>query len=204
MEENLRSVRFVDPKTNEIVYPESLEAPLNAVVPGLGTSNPLVGALALHPSLSPSILSWDVRRPFVSYAQQWPQAGRGPLSHSATRPPTTELDIQSPHLPWRIVVCPRTPNLQITVFDVLATVHETLLPEIALGEWDQFDTVWKRAIVAEKEARVQQCSSSRSTDEKFYHPRRIDALGEFTRFVGLVPAPQRGPHSFDLKLERRR
>jgi hypothetical protein len=96
------------------------------------------------------------------------------------------------------------PNLHITVFDILATVYAALKPQITPGEWERFDTVRKRLTVAARDLRVQEYEPGRQADEMFNHPRRIDSLGELTRFAGLTPAPRRGPESFDLKLKRRR
>lgn len=203
------SVRFVDPKTKRVVYPEPFQEHLNAVTPGLETNTPSVGALVVNPLLAPAnpllaSIKWDIRLPFDTYVEQWPQAERAKLAQSATLPPAVLLELQSPHLPWKIEVRPRTPVLHITVFDVLATIHAALEARIAPGEWDQFDTVGKRVIVAARGLRVQEYDPARQADEMYNHPRRIDSLGEFTRFAGLVPAPQRGLNSLDLKLKRRR
>ena len=182
------------------MYPE----PLNVPTTGLGTSAPTVGAIAITPLLAQVAHLWDVRRPFETHAEQWPQEERAKLVQSATMPPTTLLEIQSSHLPWKIEVRPMTPNIQVTVLDVLATIYAALRPQITRGEWDRFDTAGRQQTVAARSVRVQECDSARQADELYHHPRRIDSLGEFTLFAGLVPAPQQGPNSFKLKLKRRR
>lgn len=194
------SVRFIDPETGRVVYPEALNAPTT----GLETGAPTVGTIAVNPLLAPLTLLWDVRRPFETLAEQWPQGERAKLGQSATMPPTTLLEIQSPHLPWRIEVRPMTQNLQVIVFDVLAAIHAALKPQITRGEWDRFDTAGKQQTVAARSARIQECDSARQADELYNHPRRIDSLGEFTLFAGLIPAPQQGPNCFKIKLKRRR
>lgn len=197
------SVRFVDPRTEEIVYPEPFEMPTNAVTPGLGTNAPPDGSLALNPLLVPAALLWDVGRPVETHAQHWPQAERDKLSQSATWPPVGRLGLQSPHLPWRIEALPRTPNIHVTVFDVLATIYVALRLQITPGEWDRFDTGEKSVIVGARGVRVRECDPDPQLDELYAHPRRIDTLGERTRFAGLILAPHRGPDSLDLELKRR-
>ena len=197
------SVRFVDPRTEEIVYPEPFETPSDAITPGLGTNAPPVSSLVLNPLLAPATLLWDVGRPVETYAEHWPQAERDKLSQRATWPPVGRLGLQSPHLPWRIEVLPRTPNIHVTVFDVLATIYMALRLQITPGEWEQFHIVEKSSIVAARGVRVRECDPNRQVDDMFQHPRRIDTLGERTRFAGLILAPHRGPDSLDLELKRR-
>lgn len=198
------SVRFVDPETKRVVYPEPFQAPLNAVTPGLGINAPPVGAIIVNPLLAPVVLSWDVGRSFETLVEQWPQAELARLAQSATQPPQELIEIQSPHLPWKIEVRPRTPNVHVTVFDMLTTIYAALKLHITPDEWDQFNTVGKQDIVAARGLRVQEYDPVRQVDEMYDYPRRIDSLGELTRFAGLVPAPRRGPRSLDLKLKRRR
>jgi len=196
-------VRFVDPKTNTIVYPEPLEAPSNAVIPSLGTNAPLVGATTLNPLLAPATISWDVRLPFKTTAEHWTQAQRRRLWENATFPPMNMLEVQSQHLPWKIEIRPRTPNLFVSVYDVLSEIQTALLPEITPEEWVMFEREGKRLIVTTRDTRVQGYNSGRrQLDESYRHPRRIDSLGEFTQFAGLVLVPQRSPHSLDLNFKQ--
>jgi len=124
------------------------------------------------------------------------------LGQSATHPPEPQLEILSPHLPWRIEVRARATDIFVTVFDVLVAIRVTLKQEITREEWEQFGHGKKDSILAARSVRAQNYESARQVDEMYRHPRRIDALGEFTRFAGLVPAPGRSPTSFDLKFER--
>jgi len=197
---NAMSVRFVDPETGRIVYPGSSNAP----TPRLGTDAPPVGVIEVNPLLAPAMGSWDVRRPFETQAAQWPQEERAKLGQNATMPPTTLLEIQSSHLPWKIEVRPKTPNLQITVLDVLVTIYAALKPEITRGEWNRFDTAGRQQTVAARNIRVQECGLALQADELYKHPRRVDSLGEFALFAGLIPTPRRGPNTLKLKLRRRR
>ena len=201
-----KRVRFVDPQTNRILDLEPLtETPSTAVTPHLGRNIPAVGALALIPLLAAATISWtwDVRFPVEVLEKHWVRAQQDVLEQSATRPPATLLHIRSPHLPWKVEIRPRTPNLFVTVYDVLSTIHGVLEPRITPQEWKRFEPIGKRVIVAERETRVRSYAPDRQVDEAFNHPRRIDSLGEFTRFAGLIPAPQRGPNEFDLKFKRR-
>jgi len=197
------SVRFVDPNTNETLYPGPLEEALSAVtLDPEGDARP-VAAIVLNPLLAPATISWeiDVSRPFE--AEHWPQAERDKLTQSATRPPDRQLDIQSPHLPWRIEVQARTPNLFVTVLDVLVAIQAALKLEITPEEWDLFGHARRCSTIATRGVRVENYyDSARRVDEMYRHPRRIDSLGEFTRFAGLVPAPGPSPTSFSLKLKR--
>lgn len=198
-------VRFVDPKTDRIVHPGPLEGTSDAVTSALGTIVPTVSSLTLHTVLAASRpLYWDVKSPLGTLEAQWPREARRQLGQSATSPPSTRLEIQSPHLPWRIVVRPRTPNIEITVLDLLAAVQKALELPITPGEWAQFGVARKDRIVAERSARVLEYDPGRRADGMYNHPTRIDSLGGFTQFGGLVPAPGRGPGCLDLKLERRR
>lgn len=202
-----KNVRFIDPKTKEIVYPEGL--PSNAVTPSLGTGIPPAGALVVNPLLTPVNpllvpVVWDIRHPFDTHAEQWPPTERAKLKWSATLPPQILLEIRSPRLPWKIEVRPRTPDIHITVSEMLAAIHSALGSQITPGEWGQFDTAWKRSTVAARDLRVHEYDPARQADEMYKHPRRIDSLGEFTQFAGLVPAPQQGPNCLDLELNRRR
>lgn len=191
-------VRFVDPRTNGIVFPEPLEEPLGAVALTVGT-------VTVHPILAtPAPLSWDVKCPLGTLGAQWSREVRRQLGQSATSPPSTRLEIQSPHLPWRIEVRPKTPNIHVTVLDLLAAVQEALEPHIAPAEWARFSVARKDWTVATRSARVMEYDPGRRADGMYHHPRRIDSLGEFTQFGGLVLAPGRGPGCLDLKLERRR
>ena len=198
------SVRFVDPNTNGIVYPEPFETPTNTITPGLGTNVPQDGALILNPLLVAATISWDVRHPFRTCVEQWPQAERDRVAQSATLPPTRRLEFRSRYLPWGIEVLPGTSNLCVTVFDVLATIELALRPQITPEEWNTLNTAWKQMIVAARATRAQEYDPDRQANEMYKHPRRVDCLGEFTQFEGLVPAPRRSPDSLDLKLKRRR
>jgi hypothetical protein len=197
------SVRFVDPRTNEVVYPEPFEISTNAVTSHSGTNAPTVGSLALNPLLASAMLSWDVNCPLETLVGQLPQDVQHRMGQSATLPPSTRLGIQSPHLPWRIEIRPRTPNILITVLDVLATVQKALGHQITPGEWGRFTTARKTITVAGRSSRVLEYDPGHRVDGMYNHPLRIDLLGELTRFGGLVPAPGRGPRCLDLKFEPR-
>ena len=196
-----RRVRFVEQA--EIIGPEPL-TPSKNDAPKIERPVPPAGAL-VHPLLAAPITPcWDLRIPIKAYVTQWTHTSRNQLADNATHPPTTRLELLSPHLPWRIEVRPRTPNIIVTVYDVLATVQAALRLEITPEEWAQFELTGKRLIVAARNSRIQEYDPGRQADEAFDRPRRIDSLGEFTRLVGLVPVPQRGPGSFDIQFERRR
>lgn len=200
---SVRRVRFVDPKTNTIVDPAPL-TPVQNDAPRMGTNAPSFGALAIHPLLmTPATPLWDARVPIQPYAANLTRTNRNRLAESATYPPTARLELQSPHLRWKIGVLPTTPNISVTVYDVLATVQTILKLEITQEEWARFELVGKQLTVAARNARIQDYDPGKQTDEAFNHPRRIDSLGKFTRFAGLVSAPQRGSGSFDIKFERR-
>ena len=192
------SVRFLDPRTNEVVYPEPLQT--NAITPHLGTN----ARVDINPLLAPTALLWDVKSPIETLEGQLPWEMRSKLGQSATRPPSAQLQLQSPHLPWRVQVRPKTPNLFVTVFDVLATLREVLWLEITPGEWGQFSTGRKDRIVAERGARVADYDPHHRVNSLYRHPIRVDTLEEFTCFGGLIPAPGRGPGCLDLRFERRR
>jgi len=196
------SVRFVlDPETGHVVYPEPFEAPSN-VMPNTGTNAPPAGPLQVNPLLAPATISWDVRLPFKSHVERWTQAERAKLAESATIPPTGRLELQSPQLPWRISVRPSTPNVFVTVYDVLSTIQESLEPQITRQEWKLFNYTNKCMILTARGTRVKNYQPGCQADEFYNHPRRVDSLGEFTWFAGLTPAPRQG--SVDLGFRRRR
>ena len=194
------NVRFIDPKTGNTVYPEPLTPAVNAT-PGMATNVPPLGAPVVHPLLiGRPTLTWDVRVPIQAHAAHWNQPELDKLAESATHPPTTELSLQSPHLPWEIRVRPKAPNVFVTVYDLLATIQAALKPEITLQEWARFGRAGKRSVVAAKRIRIRECGPDEQVEEEFRHPRRIDVLRNLTLFAGLVPTPH---CSFDLKFERR-
>ena len=199
------NVRFVDPETGLIVHPEPFETPSKTGAPRSGTkaSSTAVGAPLLHPLLTLATFPWDVRNPLQSCIHHWAQLERNQLGESATTPPTTWLDIRSPHIPWRIEIRPNTPNPFITVYDAMSAIQAALMPEICPEEWRQFESAGKHLVLTTRDARVRSCDPEQRLDEAFNHPRRIDSLGELTRFGGLTPTPRRTPNSFDVEFRRR-
>ena len=195
-------LRFLDPETGEIVYPDPLDTTGDPITSGLETPNPPTGSPALNPMLAPGALPWDVRRSFPTHARDWRQLEINKLAEPATSPPMARLEIRSPQLPWNIEVRPTIPNLYVTVYDVLATLNKALETQITKGEWGQFNDQRKYAILVARIHRVQQHDFSRGLDDLYRHPRRVDSLGERTQFAGLAPAPYRGSDSFDLKFVR--
>ena len=194
------SVRFIDPKTERTLYPEPFETPSN-FMPNTGTRAPPVGLPVVNPFLVCAALSWDVRTPLKSHAERWTQAQRAKLAESATLPPTGRLELQSPQLPWKISVHPSTPNVSVTVYDVLSTIQEALEPRITWQEWKLFEDDNKLTILTARSARVQNYRPGCQADEMYNHPRRVDSLGELTWFAGLTPVPRRA--SLDLGFRRR-
>ena len=194
----MSGVRFLLPKTNEVVFPgpwETVDDPIN--VPNVESQDPPMGSLLTNPALTPqTTLQWDVRHPVASL-------GVERFNEAATSPPMARLELESPQLPWKVEVFPRTPNIHVTVHDVLATIHKTLRGQITRGEWERFNDTRKHSVLVARGQRVQDYEFGRMLDEFYIHPRRIDSLGECTRFGGLVPAPYRGSNSFDLEFVRR-
>jgi len=197
------TVRFIDQRTDHIVFPEPFEeAPSQNVMSNGGTNAPPAGALFVNPLLAPSTLSWDVRLPFNHHVEHWTQAQRAKLAESATLPPMTRLEIQSPQLPWRIRIRPGAPGLFVSVHDVLYTIQEVLDFQITWREWELFRDATKSLVLVAKDARIQSCHPGRRLDERFKHPRRIDSLGGSTRFAGLTPATRRARNSLDLEFRQ--
>ena len=194
-------VRFIDQETGRIIYPEPFETPPNDAMPNQGTMTPPAGPLAVNPLLAPATLSWDVRHPLKYQMECWTLDQRTKLAESATLPPTGRLELQSPHLPWRIRIGPSTPSVFVTVYDVLSTIQEVLGSRIAREEWHLFEDASKLTILGARATRVQSYNPGYQADELYNHPRRVDSLGEFTQFAGLVPAPRLA--SLDLEFKRR-
>lgn len=201
----MQRVRFLNTETNEIAYPEPLDVTGDRIIPSSGASTPPAGSLALNPLLTPASLHWDVRHSLKTHVKDngWRQREVNRLAEPATFPPVARLEIRSPQLPWRVVVFPRTPNVFITVYDVLVTIYKTLKTRIAPGEWERFDDGRKYSILDSKNRRAQEYEFGRKLDECYDHPRRVDFLGECSQFVGLVPTPYRSSNSFDLEFVRR-
>lgn len=200
-----KALRFVDPETNLILYPGDPETPSSAEVnPVMGTNGPPLGAIVMNPLLaSATQLQWDATHPIEPFTEHWTGEQKARLSQSATQPPTGLLELRSRLLPWRIQVRPRTPNVVVTVYDVITAIREGLMVRITQREGGRFDGAGKRLIVAARAARIQGRDPDYQAEELFYHPRRVDCLGEFTQFAGLAPAPQQSPNLFDLKFRRR-
>ena len=195
----MQRVRFLDPTTGEILHPDPLSASGDPIVPSLERQNLPTGS-AVNPLLTPGVLQWDVRCSVGTCVVSQRQDEVVRLAGAATLPPTARLEIQSPQLPWRVDVRPTTPNLVATVHDVLAAIHRALGVQVTLEEWERFSDTRKHATLVARGHRVQGYDLSRTLDELYRHPRRVDTLGERTRFAGLMPAPHRGPHSYDLEL----
>ncbi|KAF9787768.1 hypothetical protein BJ322DRAFT_577939 [Thelephora terrestris] len=188
----MRGVRFLDPLTNEVLYPDPLpETPRrSAVTPSLETRRPPAGSqpLNLNNTLIPAGAAhqWDVRRPFGSIVEDWSGTTTDRLAESATSPPTSRLELVSPQLPWTISVLPKIPNVFITVFDVPATIHASLRAEITPGEWGEFTEAQKKLTLHAKRHRIQECEPNRALDERYHHPRRVDTLGEVSELATVA------------------
>lgn len=196
-------VRFLDPETGEIVYSGPLDTTEDAIITNPEASRRLTTSLTLNPVLGPAALPWDVRRSFRTHVKDWHQREVAKLAKPATFPPAVRLEIQSPQLPWRVEVRPSSPNLHVTVYDVLAVLHRSLKTEITKVEWERLNDTRKHSVLVARGLRAQEYEFDRTLDEFYRHPRRVDFLGECIQFAGLVPAPYRGWDSFDLEFVRR-
>lgn len=202
-EKEMLGVRFLDPRTNEIMYPDPFCAGDDPIISHSETSAPPAGSPTLHPMLAPAQLQWDTRRSPQTLASDWRQEDLDRLAEPATSPPAARLELRSPQLPWAISVRPRTPHLYVTVHDVLGAIYGALKTAITQGEWELFEDTRKHWILDGRSCRVKEYNFGRMLDELYRHPRRVDILGVCTQFAGLVPAPHRSTQSFDLELVRR-
>jgi len=126
------------------------------------------------------------------------------LSEPATEPRVSKLVVSCDRLPWKIVVRAGSarstspgfyvgrsagPRSHVTVHDVLCAVHSCLLQPISRAEWDMLERGSKRETKVTR-AYEERCIKTRGGWEEGV--KRIDWLGQRTRFVGLQLSAEGG------------
>ena len=107
--------------------------------------------------------------PVQAYAAHWIRLELDKLAESATHPPTTDLFLQSPHIPWEVCVRPGAPSVFVTVYDLLDII-QALKPEITPEEWARFGRVSsKRSFIVAKRTRTKDYSHDEQVEEEFCH-----------------------------------
>lgn len=146
---------------------------------------PAIAYNVLHAPNHKNVLDPNTHTPMSSHILNLP----------ATSPPTTELTLLSPHMPWPITVTSSTsPDHAITNLDVLQAVHAALRVPVSRQEWESLGDGSKtqRRVADAYERRCKECAGDWSNGV-----RRSDWLGGRTTFFG-VDAQVDGSHKLIL------
>ena len=116
------------------------------------------------------------------------------LAEAATSPPLPSMLLVCDNLPWEIRVLPSPPNLFVTIYDVLQTIHVNLRTPVATAEWPLCGTPRGReAILQIFERRIRRLSNkSAQNEERAKSVRRVDFLMGSTRLVRISSSEDPG------------
>ena len=100
------------------------------------------------------------------------------LAEAATSPPLPSMLLVCDNLPWEIRVLPSPPNLFVTIYDVLQTIHVNLQTPVVTAEWPLCGTPHDReAILQTFERRIRRLpNESAQNEERAKSVRRVDCL----------------------------
>ena len=112
------------------------------------------------------------------------------LAEAATFPPLPSILLVCDHFPWKIRVSSSLPNLFVTNYDVLQTIHLNLRTPVAAAEWFLCGSAQDREVILQTfERRVRRLSNEFSgTEEGARMVRRVDCLMGLTRLVRITPS----------------
>ena len=116
------------------------------------------------------------------------------LSEAATSPPLPSILLVCDNLPWKIRVLSSLPNLFVTNYDVLQTIHVNLRTPVVTAEWPLCGTPQGREIILQTfERRIRRLSTeSAQNEERTRSVRRVDCLMGLTRLVRITPSEDPG------------
>ena len=110
------------------------------------------------------------------------------LAEAATSPPLPSMLLVCDNLPWKIRVSPSPPNLFVTIYDVLQTIHVNLRTPVVTAEWPLYGTLHDReAILQTFERRIKRLpNESAQNEERAKSVRRVDCLMGSIRLVRIT------------------
>ena len=112
------------------------------------------------------------------------------LAEAATFPPLPSILLVCDNFPWKIRVSSSLPNLFVTNYDILQTIHVNLRTPVAAAEWLLCGSAQDREVILQTfERRVRKLSNEFSgTEEEARMVRRVDCLMGLTRLVRITPS----------------
>ncbi|KAF9496485.1 hypothetical protein BDN71DRAFT_1363944, partial [Pleurotus eryngii] len=136
---------------------------------------------------------YDVSLPPETLACRYPSSL---LAEPATSPAVPVLVIESPNCPWPITVIPSSSpsplllayGAVVTVWDVLSAIHDALRPPVTLEEYHalpSLEATQRVNLAYSKRCKRVQGLETRM-EEGLRGVRRVDFLGDATRFMGLA------------------
>ena len=112
------------------------------------------------------------------------------LAEAATSPPLPSILLVCDHFPWKIRVSSSLPNLFVTNYDVLQTIHLNLRTPVVAAEWLLCGSTQDREVILQtSERRARRLSNEFSgTEDGARMVRRVDCLMGLTRLVRITPS----------------
>lgn len=116
------------------------------------------------------------------------------LAEAATSPPLPSILLVCDNLPWKIRVSSTLPNLFVTNYDVLQTIHVNLRTPVVPAEWPLCGSTKDQEVILQTfERRVRRLSNEFArTEERARSVRRVDCLMGLTRLVRITPSDDPG------------
>ena len=116
------------------------------------------------------------------------------LAEAATSPPLPSILLLCDNLPWKIRVSSSLPNLFVTNYDVLQTIHVNLRTPVVPAEWPLCGSPEDQQVILQTfERRVRRLSNEFArTEERTRSVRRVDCLMGQTRLVRITPSEEPG------------
>jgi hypothetical protein len=112
------------------------------------------------------------------------------LAEAATFPPLPSILLVCDNLPWEIGVSSSLPNISVTNYDVLQTIHTNLQTPVIAAEWFLCGSAQEREVILQTfERRVRRLSNEFArTEERARSVRGVDCLMGLTRLVRITPS----------------
>lgn len=156
--------------------------------------SPLPGTALAHPLVTPhhrSFIAFDLLQP-IEDVQSLVRYNRFPdhvWDEPATNPPVPFMEVQSPRLPWRIVIeCSTKPY--VTMKDLVKGIYKSLHKTVLADEYRPLEPSLQSRINEAFIFRLKQLPEYERRMEHAKGLRRIDFLLSHTTFMGIVPGKE--------------
>ena len=175
--------------------PVSTTSSLAAAAYVLARVHPVLGIAQQSP-----MLDYDVSYPPSTIKPKFSPVPPQVFNEAATHPPVPSMIIRCPHLPWKITIQP-TNTKYVTVRDVFDGIYRSLRLAALEAEFQCLPSVEARQGVTNAYVgRYKRIDDSEARQlEKSKGLKRVDFLGERTRFAGLSSTSE-GPHVWLLSM----